>query len=283
MYAARIILDSVNEYGQRLTTAELTIPKWIQAELNTHKLFSRNSASSRAKPNHVVMTQIMENPVIPVIFHRDQSGMQGGQELSAEELELAAWAWLNIRDAVLGSEGFATLQRLNVHKQTINRVLEPWMFTKVLVSATDYTGFWLQRVHKDAQPEFSHVARMFKTLYDASEPTRIPRGGWHLPLMRPDEADLDLLVARRVSAARCARLSYETHEGKRSIDADLDLFDKLVTRGSSGDPGHWSPLEHPAMSQATPHRSGNFEGWSQLRKFYPGEHPRDRGDLEIRR
>ena len=72
-----------------------------------------------------------------------------------------------------------------------------------------------------------------------------------------------------------------THEGERSIDADLDLFDRLVTRPQTSNPGHWSPLEHVARCQGVQRRSGPFVGWSQLRKFYSEEHPRDRGDLEI--
>ena len=125
MYAARVIHDSINIFGDRLTTAILTIPKWIQAELNTHRLLARNSASSRARPNHVVMTSIMEDPVIPVAFHRNARGMQGGAELVGVDLKLAQWAWLNIRDAVLRSEGYRMLTELDVHKQTINRTLEP--------------------------------------------------------------------------------------------------------------------------------------------------------------
>ena len=102
-----------------------------------------------------------------------------------------------------------------------------------------------------------------------------------MPLLREDEADLDSCIARRVSAARCARVSYMTHEGTRSIEADLDLFDRLVTRVHTSDPGHWSPLEHVARCQGARGRSGPFLGWSQLRKFYSDEHPRDRGDLEV--
>jgi hypothetical protein len=279
MYAARVIHDSINIFGDRLTTAILTIPKWIQAELNTHRLLARNSASSRARPNHVVMTSIMEDPVIPVAFHRNARGMQGGAELVGVDLELAQWAWLNIRDAVLGSEGYRVLTELDVHKQTINRTLEAWLFVDVIVSATDFSGFFAQRVHKDAQPEFQHVARMFKAAFDASTPRKLSPGDWHMPLLREDEADLDSCIARRVSAARCARVSYMTHEGVRSIDADLDLFDRLVARAP--DPGHWSPLEHVARCQGERRMSGPFTGWSQLRKFYSDEHPRDRGDLEI--
>jgi hypothetical protein len=171
------------------------------------------------------------------------------------------------------------LCELDVHKQTINRLLEPWLFVDVIVSATDFSGFFAQRVHKDAQPEFQHVARMFKAAYDASEPRKLSPGDWHMPLLREDEADLDSCIARRVSAARCARVSYMTHEGVRSVDADLDLFDRLVARAP--DPGHWSPLEHVARCQDERRMSGPFTGWSQLRKFYSDEHPRDRGDLEI--
>lgn len=278
MYAARVLLDSITEYGDRLTTVEITIPKWIQAELNTHRQQSKNSASSRARPNSVIMQQIMADPVIPVRFQVNARGMQGGADLEGEDRRLAEHAWLDIRDAVIKSWGYHALEVLDVHKQLINRVLEPWLFTTVIVSATDWSGFFLQRCHEAAQPEFQHVAVMLRAAVENSSPSLLGCGAWHLPLMQPDESDMDPLIARRVSAARCARVSYLSHEGKRDVDADLDLFDRLVCRGSSVEPGHWSPLEHVAKASNPGCRSGNFRGWIQLRKLYPGEHPRDLGD-----
>lgn len=278
MYAARVLLDSINEYGDRLTTAEITIPKWIQAELNTHRALAKNSASSRARPNAVVMRQIMDDPVIPVRFQVNAKGMQGGADLEGVDQRLAEHAWLDIREAVIKSWGYHALDVLGVHKQLINRLLEPWLFTTVIVSGTDWSGFFLQRCHKDAQPEFQHVATLLRDAIENSSPRLLRSGEWHLPLMRPDEVDMDPLVARRVSAARCARVSYLTHEGVRDVNADLDLFDRLVCRASSLEPGHWSPLEHVAQSQGIRRRSGCFLGWTQLRKLYPDEHPRDLGD-----
>lgn len=278
-YGAKILLDSINDFGDRLTTVELTIPKWLQAELNTHRLFTRSSASSRARPNAVIMQEIAEFPVIPVAWLRNQSGMQGGEQLQPHESAECDADWLEIRDLILESAPYKRLVRRNVAKQTINRLLESWMFTKIIVSATDFSGFFFQRCHKAAQPELRVVAEEFQAKFKASVPTHLPAGHWHLPLIREDEQDLDLPVAIRVSAGRCARASYQTHDGIRSIDADLDLFDRLTLRPDETDPAHWSPLEHVARSQYIRRNCGNFRGFTQLRKFFANEHATIRNDV----
>ena len=49
-YSARILLDSLSPSGARLTTMEVRYPRFIHSEMMTHRVFSRNAASSRAIP-----------------------------------------------------------------------------------------------------------------------------------------------------------------------------------------------------------------------------------------
>ena len=109
---------------------------------------------------------------------------------------------------------------------------------------------------------FGAAAEAMRAAHDASTPTDVPHGGWHTPYLRDEDGDLDDETARRVSAARCARVSYLTHDGRRDIDKDIELYDRLV----SARPPHWSPLEHVA-TPAEPDEAplGNFRGWRQLR------------------
>ena len=51
LISAEIIADTYCEFtDERVTTMEVTMHRFVLAEFNTHRVFSRNSASSRAIP-----------------------------------------------------------------------------------------------------------------------------------------------------------------------------------------------------------------------------------------
>ena len=255
---ATVVLDSVSERGARVTTIEVTLHRFVLAELNTHRAFSRNSASSRAIPTRRQLLRVLEHPALPVEFGANQRGMQAGEPLAGDELGRAHAAWLRARDAAV--DAAQDLLELGVHKQVVNRLLEPFMWHTVIVTATDWDGFWQQRCNPLAQPEINLAATAMRAARDASVPRPVPDGAWHTPYVRLDEADLPVETRKRVSAARCARVSYLTHDGRRDLAADEQLYDRLVT----ADPPHWSPLEHVA-TPATDPVVGNLRGWRQLR------------------
>lgn len=284
---ARIIADSVQPDGVRLTTAVVTLPKIILAELNTHREFSRNSASSRAVPTREFIRRVVEDPVIPT-WGRNQPGMQAGVEI--DDPETATAVWLRARDQAIAS--VECLQHFGAHKQDANRLLEPWLHTEVLVTSVSFKHFFAQRCHEAAHPWMRRAAEALRDAYEASTPTRLEHGQWHLPFITDeDRADvrathasknMDMVHGRewdddvltQVSAARCARVSYLTHDGRRDRAADLDLFHRLTLAR----PMHASPLEHVAMAapvSARPDWAGNFRaGWHQLRKHFPQEYTR---------
>jgi thymidylate synthase ThyX len=258
--SAVVIADSRTATGGRVTTIEVTVHRFVLAELNTHRAFSRNSASSRAIPVSRQLQRILEDPAIPVEFGANQPGMQAGDALVGEAHEQALTAWLDARDAAV--QAVERLASLGVHKQVTNRLLEPFMWQTCLITATDWEGFWAQRCSPLAQPEINAAAVAMRDAFDASTPVELADGDWHTPLIQPDEVDLDLATRTRVSAARCARVSYLTHDGRRDLAADEQLYERLVT----ADPPHWSPLEHvarPLLAGETP--AGNLTGWRQLR------------------
>lgn len=263
---AEVIKDSISPWGVRLTTIEATFNRFVLAEFNTHRVFSRNSASSRAIPFPRQLERVSQTPAMPVEWRYEQKGMQGGELLSPEDEEVAIATWLAARDDAI--KHASTLHDLGVHKSIKNRLLEPFMFHTVIVTATDWQGFWGQRCSKLAQPEIRVAAEAMKDAYDLSEPTPIGLGDWHLPYIFEEDISEALRefgrlaeqALRQVSVARCARVSYLTHDGHRSLEADLNLYNRLV----SADPMHASPLEHVA----TPNPDatlGNLFGWSQLR------------------
>lgn len=257
---AAVIADSISPAGARVTTIEVTLHRFVLAELNTHRAFSRNSASSRAIPIAKQIRRVQEDPAIPVEFGADQRGMQAGQPLTGTAHEEALNTWLEARDAAV--EAVQSLAALGVHKQVSNRLLEPFMWQTVIVTATDFDGFWLQRCSPLAQPEIRTAAEAMRAAHQASTPAPLAAGDWHTPYIRPEETDLDADARRRISAARCARVSYLTHDGRRDLEADETLYARLVT----ADPPHWSPLEHVArpLVEGEEHL-GNLRGWRQLR------------------
>lgn len=259
---ASVILDSISPRGIRLTTLEVTLHRFVLAELNTHRVFSRNSASSRAIPFSKQVARIAANPAIPVEWASEQKGMQGGEELAPMVQSLATTTWLAARNAAM--KHASDLADLGVHKSIVNRLLEPFMWHTVIITSTEWDGFWDQRCSPLAQPEIRVAAEAMKEVYDASEPTPVGMGEWHLPYVDAQDRAVmsDIEVLKKVSTARCARVSYLTHDGERSIEKDLDLFWRLA----KADPMHASPMEHvatPAADGRIP--LGNFNGWRQFR------------------
>jgi thymidylate synthase ThyX len=203
-----------------------------------------------------MIQRVIDDPVIPLRWGAAQKGMVSGDDLPPEQLNAF---WLNARDdAVLHARA---LLAKGCHKTLPNRLLEPWMWITVLVTATDWLHFFSLRTAPDAEDHFRHLAVLMEDAYYKSEPKFLKAGEWHLPLIREDDEGLSSLMLPKVSAGRCARVSYLTHDGKRDPAADLDLCERLI------DNHHMSPLEHPAMALATSERVANFRGWVQLRRL----------------
>ena len=299
-FAAKILADSISLKGHRLTTFEVTFPRIVLAEFNTHRIFSRNSASSRAIPVKKMLERVREDPFVPEYVGKNQKGMQASEELTGPERDKAIFAWRelrnNARNCAWYLAGPPEEGGLDVHKQIANRLLEPWLWHTVIVSATEWSNFFNLRDNKKAQPEIAKPAAMMHELYKTSVPRAVGYGEWHLPLVEPGEAfDAEVLGDHdivKVSAGRCARVSYLTHDGKRDPVEDVKLHDSLLASG------HMSPLEHPARpmtveelnlfrqhrfewtdkdgghwksTTTADHFLGNFNGWVQWRKMVPGE------------
>jgi thymidylate synthase ThyX len=280
-YEAKILADSLSPDGDRLTTLEVVLPRVVIAEFNTHRMFSRNSASSRAIPVEKMLKRVEENPFIPIYWGKNQKGMQADVELSQSEQRVAEHNWLKARDSAV--KHARQLLEIGVHKQITNRLIEPWLWHTVIVSATEWDNFFALRTHKDAQPEIRKAAVLMKEAYDASNPRKLTFDQWHLPLVAEDESwptdgitHYSIGDICKVSAGRCARVSYLTHDGRRDPAEDIKLCERLTQSG------HMSPLEHVARPMtrydigqmginASTHFLGNFRGWVSLRKLIANE------------
>lgn len=297
--SAKIIADSISPDGIRLTTMLLRYPRFVHAEFMTHRVFSRNASSSRAIPVEKMIQAVIDDPAMPIHWGKNQKGMQAAQELSIDEQRVAIRAWLKgMKKAV---ETARHLNDLGLHKQIVNRVIEPWAHITVVVTATEWNNFLHLRDHEDAQPEIAELARCVRVELELNDPTPLAYGEWHLPFVTQGDVenvvtylqkgritrDMPSLAERfeilcKLSTARCARTSYLTHDKQNPLlEDDIALYERLV--GSS--PLHASPTEH----QATPDLwnkgdfegygakwynsalHGNLTGWIQFRKMLPNE------------
>lgn len=272
-FDCKVIADSIWN-TKRITTLECTYPRFIHAEIMTHRDRARNAGSSRAIPWRTMCERITNNAVVPIYWGSERKGMQTGGQIS--EIEEAQQIWLEARDNALRSA--QQLADLGVHKSLCNRLTEPFMWITIVMTATNWRNFFKQRCHPDAEIHMQKIAEMMRYAIDQSTPTR---RSVHLPYVEDDEEwptkafDPVMDMMLKVSTARCARVSYVQHGSKvKSIDKDLELGERLLTSG------HWSPFEHPCL--AHPGRSGCFDGWKSYRKNFPEECPQVEGYLECK-
>lgn len=287
---ADILLDSINSSGVRLTTAIIQIPRIVLAEFNTHRKLSRNSASSRAIPFKKMLELVNANPFIPLAVQKDHKGMQGSEYFNKEEYNIFKEIWLsNLDDAMAGamaiSSGGAT-------KQLANRLLEPFMYHKILVTSTSFDNFTALRNHDAAEIHIAEGARKLTTALNNSTPSYLGHREMHLPfILKEDKNDYlnsehfqevmgELKAMQQVhnmeylnpgqiylaliSAGRSARVSYNNFDGTTDHKKDYELACSLVQSG------HWSPLEHQAISEPVQHNAtSNFDaGWEQFRVLF---------------
>lgn len=279
MIQVKIIADSISLVGKRITTMQLKYPRFIHSEFMTHRVFSRNASSSRAIPVAKIIEQVRDDPAMPIHWGKNQPGMQAYSELSDIDKHMARSKWIEASKAARFIAG--ELNSLGVHKQVINRLLEPFQFIHVVVTATEWENFFELRNHPAAQPEIQELARLMECALDSSKPKLLNTDGWHLPYITEEELDYykntnTIFNAIKSSAARCARVSYIKHDGnKSSLEEDLELYNMLVTRPytdkrgityTDEDPIHASPIEHQAAPSSDKYsRSNNFIGWVQYR------------------
>jgi hypothetical protein len=274
-FSVEVIADTVN-LGHRISSVVLTYPRIILAELNTHRVFSRNSASSRAIPTRIMLETIKNSPFVPIKIPVPAPGMattkfmEDPSEILRQHQKHLEYTLAFVQECL--DKGMP--------KSLANRYLEPFMMVSTIVTATEWANFLRLRRHKDAETHFTLLAEMTFRAFRASTPRL---GVIHAPFALPDEledlescydnpAKLLESAAMKSVVARAARVSYLNHGTPKSDEAAM--FDKLVSGSGFG---HWSPHEHMAISpthmpsHATKYNGGNFDWWLQLRQFFNGE------------
>lgn len=278
--SSEVIADSISPSGSRITTLKVVMPRIILAEFNTHRAFSRNSASSRAIPFKKMLQSVDVNPFIPIAWMKEHKGMQGTEYYTDEYIikELESM-WTDAKDSAVHMA--ETISNEGVTKQLCNRLLEPFMYHTVLITATEFDNFFELRDHEAAEIHIQALARTMKESMSLSVPKELAVGEWHMPY--GDNIDTSDLITSlelsevflqnklsyskiqelklNISTARCARISYETLGNEPKIDykADLRLYNTLL------ESKHFSPFEHCAVVQEDNKLYKNFKGWKQFR------------------
>lgn len=306
--SAVIPRHSIAPNGQELMAFSLKYQRFITPEALTHREWSRSSSSSRAIPTARFLKNIRENPAMPISWGANQSGMQAGAEHYAPvEVPLRYHPEFRLR-LVNGQPSYSIPQDVEIHtsvatgelctlmnredawraavfvacdfseafsnagyhKQVANRLNEIGQHISLIASMTSLDNFLMLRDHVDAEPNIRKLAQEMRYAYKHSVPTPLKEGEWHLPYVENEEAlDIGIVNAVKCSTARCARVSYNNHDGTLpSVEKDIVTHDRLVV----SEPMHASPSEHPAQilthgQWALDSKSNFARPWVQYRKY----------------
>jgi len=275
--SAEVIADSINIFGDRITTLKLHYHRFIHAEFLRHRMFSHSVSSSRAIPVEKVINQVKDFPAVPIYWGKNKPGMSADEEVddikeSRLGWESSAFFMANIAEKMINQ---------NLHKQVTNRILEPYQFINQVVTATDFDNFFYLRLHKDAQPEIQELARVMHEAMAYSEPKEL-RNDFHMPFIDSEMLDeFGVHKCIKISASVCAQTSY------RTANFSSEVAEKIYKKLAFSKPVHASPFEHIAFPFTEEEMmirrkaynlldghgieanqtlySRNFKGWTQYR------------------
>lgn len=255
-----VLADSLsNPGGVRFTTFLVTMPRIILAQLNKHASIRSSTQSNRAIPFKRLADKLERSHYVPSNWRADQRGMVPGDALPMPSQSTATKLW---EGAFQGALNVARLlDTLGVHKQWVNRIVEPYAHAEHILSGTEWQNFWNLRCKPDAQDEMATLANRMREAYEGSRPFALGPGEYHLPfLRRVEDADVDPDLLPLVCSARCARVSYLNHNGQRNPADDVRLGQQLLHDG------HLTPLEMVATPSEDPNLWwGPYRGWRSYR------------------
>lgn len=296
--SAEIVADSICN-GHRITTMLLTVPQIVVKELLRHRMFSFSSSSMRAIPFKKVIQDVRDNMFVPLAFQKHHSGMQGAEYLSGEKAEEAKCQW--IEAGLKACDEAERLYNIGVTKQLCSRIIEPYGYARILITATEWDNFFSLRCpqyrsydgdskvlfrskkdflkfkgclndssdilyflkHNESQAEI-HIQALAESMWDAmneSTPRQLEAGMWYYPFHENMPFKVSWEDAVKISVARAARLSYMTFDGEIDYEKDIKLHDQLL------ESKHASPMEHCAIAKGDGLFYANFNSWQSYRNL----------------
>lgn len=274
----KVIADSISESGYRITSIECHYPRFIHAEMLRHGLFhARSVSSSRAISTKLLIEQVATDPVIPLKFGKNQPGMVADNELDDDRQDIAKQIW--IESAQNAARQARTLMKYDVHKQHVNRLLEPFIQVHELITATSWQNFLQLRLANNAQPEIQELANQIQDALASSQPKLLANDEWHLPYITDEIRKITAAGQYSlgyISAALCAKLSYSTYsheqrmaESRETLGNDEWLRQQHEFANKLLENKHLTPFEHVAIP-ITMGWNEQFYGWQSLRNILRG-------------
>lgn len=296
-----IVQHSKSAYDDsEVVTFKLKHGLFVHAEMLRHRLLSFSVQSNRAVPMKKIREQVLKDPYVPVWFGARQKGMVADVEMIHRKTAKAIWK--AARYPMCGVHW--VLEKMGAHKEFSSRLLNPWQFVHLTVTATELDNLYNLRIDKDAQKDIYVVVKMMREAHQSSTPMTLQKGEWHTPYVARERSDsgvvykdtdgsvLTIEDAIKCSTARCARSSYNNHGGeKTNVMKDEGLYDRLFNSGiphASPAEHQAEPLEKPTISLGSPKIkvimnqeglthvgcdgsvwSGNLKGWRQHRQTIP--------------
>lgn len=261
---AEVIQHSVSPEGKEIITFSVKYGLIVHSEWIRHRLLSNSVKSNRAVSMKQIRKEVIEDPYVPIKFGGQQAGMVAIDEDQFGYAKVCRWLWKNSRWGAVGVHWL--FEKLKLHKEITNRILNPWQWVRSTTTATDYDNFYKLRLHKDAQKDINVIAKAMHEALQLSEPMLINAGEYHVPYVSrrrtgngeleyydSDGTQLNTQQAIEASCARCARSSYDNHDGTKASyfnratakgRSDQEIYQDLI----NSDPVHGSCGEH----QATP-------------------------------
>lgn len=259
-----VVQHSKDANGKDILTVNVKYGLIIHAEFLRSRQLSRGVKSNRAIPCKVIRQEVLQDPYVPVWFGANKSGMVS--EVEVKFKKLCTGLWKAARYPAVATHW--TLEKLGLHKEVNNRLLNPWQWVRETITATEWDNFYNLRCHEAAQRDIKVVAEALLEAHKKSEPEMLRNGDWHVPYVDrkringvmkyfdTDGIELTPEKAIKCSAARCARSSYDKHDGSKTThENDLPLYNMLI----ESEPKHASPVEH----QATPITS-QVDNWKLI-------------------
>lgn len=250
---AAVLAHSVSAVsGKQIVSFLIDFPRFILAEVNTHRIFSRNGASSRAIPVAKSIERVEANPFTPIHFGQNKAGMTADTEVTLDVKHMAKFEWdLAAANAISSAK---KLDNFKIHKQVTNRVLEPFSYMRMVVTATELDNFFWLRLHEHADPHINELARVMLFALQESVPTALQHGDYHVPFFgngywTPEiEAHYGVTAQQAIehSMSCCAQTSY------RKLDMSTEKTEDIIKKLFGGDRAHSSCAEHQATPMAVP-------------------------------
>lgn len=284
LISAKVIAYTETPFGDKLITLETTSPKFLDAEVEKHRMLSTNSSSSRAIPFERTLGADI---YLPSDIRKNERGMQGYEKLDEIDTLTFKAIVLEMNDFIV-SRVKDLRDLFEPHKQHLNRYLEPWTIQrKVMTGNIEWFEYFIMlRSATDADPAIQDLARKMQVAITSA---KLTNSTWHMPYVTDMEKDLHNIEEQLVhSVARCARVSYNNFDGKVSSLEQDEKLHKFLTQSM-----HLTPFEHQArmmdeiqinpvedfysasknLPQGITHidmdgyyHSGNFKGFTQYRQ-----------------